>query len=315
MLYQEWKDVVLARTPRGGVCPPVSCKDPTHRSSKTLAGFTIGVQLTDHNVGRMRDDGAENTCKISTSESNTGLSALGIVGLLAGQASIHHLHNRFERGKLHHCVGNLSSPQWVQPFVEPGVILPANTLRANNLADTIPGTFCKGRHRGLHADLDSLEGTEANVSEELGGSGASQIDPGLVSNGVLGTGKVRVELLEELIASVLQRALDTVAEECWRSTGLTVHLTAAFHEIKRRHTPVSCATCHEPTEGACRIVFGTVQLNLANVRLRSFRCLAEFFRCCIAELLPPYEQDKVSASRTQVAARFAAMGTVQHDRK
>lgn len=67
----------------------------------------------------------------------------------------------------------------------------------------------------MHPDLDCLKGTETNVGQELGRGGGSQVETGLPSFGVFLSHKARIEVLEKLIASILHRTLNGVAEESW----------------------------------------------------------------------------------------------------
>jgi hypothetical protein len=125
----------------------------------------------------------------------------------------------------------------------------------------------------LHADFDGFERAETDVSEELSRSGTSEIDPSLVLDSSLGSSQIGVELLEELVASIFERALDAVAEESGRATGvnatdavcfddltpavqvasveLCIDLTTAFDKIERCHGPVSETAGHKATESAC----------------------------------------------------------------
>ena len=60
----------------------------------------------------------------------------------------------------------------------------------------------------MHADLDSFEGTETDISEEFSRGGTGEVDPGLVFDGILLANLVGVELLEEFVAAVFESALD-----------------------------------------------------------------------------------------------------------
>ncbi|CRK33352.1 hypothetical protein BN1708_001040 [Verticillium longisporum] len=177
-------------------------------TAKRFAGRTVGVQLADHDIGRVRDDGAEDTGQIATGKGDAGLGALAVVALLARQAVVDHLDNGLERCKLHHGVGDLTTPERVEALVQPG-----HALLGRDGADAVERAAVRRRDAALHAHLDSLKGTEGKVGEELGRSGRSQIQDRLVLLGILGTGNVRVLLLEELIPAILEGALGGVAEQ------------------------------------------------------------------------------------------------------
>lgn len=84
---------------------------------------------------------------------------------------------------------------------------PSNALFACDFGDAVKGTVGKWRHRGLHANLDGLEGAEGNIGNEFGGGTGCEVQPGLVAISVLLPKQVRIELLEELVSSVFERAL------------------------------------------------------------------------------------------------------------
>lgn len=85
--------------------------------------------------------------------------------------------------------------------------VPSNALFACDFGDAVEGTIGEWRHRGLHANLDGLEGAEGNVGNELGGGTGGEVQPGLVAISILLPKQVGVELLEELVSSVLESAL------------------------------------------------------------------------------------------------------------
>ena len=125
----------------------------------------------------------------------------------------------------------------------------------------------------MHADFDSFERAETDVSEELSRSRTSEIDPSLVLDSGLRSSQIRVELLEEFVASVFEGALDAVTEEGGRATGvdttdavrfddlapavqvtrveLCIDLTTAFDKIEGCYGPVSETTGHKAAESAC----------------------------------------------------------------
>lgn len=192
-----------------------------HRGAKGLARLTRGVQFTDHHVGRMRHDRAEDTGHITTGESDGGLGAFVVVRLLPRQVIVDHLHNGLEGSKLHHGVRNLSAPERVQALVQPvcpcsqraasevhvQIDLPRGSLFAGDPTNAIERARRKGWHGRLHANLDGFKRTERNVGEELGRGTRDQVYRRLPLGGFLRTDQVTVEGLEEFIPTVFESTL------------------------------------------------------------------------------------------------------------
>lgn len=81
--------------------------------------LSLTIQLADHGIGWVRDDGAEDTGEVSGHESNTELSALGVIFLSLGEViSIEVSNEPFESDELDNCVGNLAAPKWTNTLVE-----------------------------------------------------------------------------------------------------------------------------------------------------------------------------------------------------
>src|SRR5690606_9926108 len=78
--------------------------DSGHGTAERFSGLAVGIELADHDVGRMGDDGAENTGEITTSEGDGGLHALAVVGLGTRKIGVDLFDNGFKGCKLHHCV-------------------------------------------------------------------------------------------------------------------------------------------------------------------------------------------------------------------
>jgi hypothetical protein len=92
---------------------------------------------------------------------------------------------------------------------------PCNTFLGSYRRDALD---CAGEgrwNRCLHPNLDCLKGTEANIGQELGRGGRGQIETGLPFFGLFLSHKARIDVLEVLIASILHRTLNGVAEERW----------------------------------------------------------------------------------------------------
>lgn len=92
--------------------------DTAHRGTESLTGLTTGVELADHNVGRVRDNGAKNTGKIASGKRNSGLGSLSVVLLGSWKPVVYGFDYRFERSELHHGIRNLTTPERVQTLVE-----------------------------------------------------------------------------------------------------------------------------------------------------------------------------------------------------
>lgn len=66
---------------------------------------------------------------------------------------------------------------------------------------------------GDETDTGSLKRAEGDIGEEFGGGGGGQVDAGSVVGGILDTESVDGLLLEELVTSELESALEEVAGE------------------------------------------------------------------------------------------------------
>ena len=73
--------------------------------------------------------------------------------------------------------------------------------------ETIEGARRKWWNGGLHADLNSLEGAESYVGDELGRCTGRQIKRRLISISHLLSNKIGIELFEVLVASIFERSL------------------------------------------------------------------------------------------------------------
>lgn len=232
--------------------------DPAHDGSKCLARFSIRIQFTDHDIGGVGDNGTENTSEISTGEGDTGLRSLAIVALLSGETVINLFNNSLKRSKLHHGIGNLTSPQWIQSLVKAG---PA--FFGYNGVDAVQGASIRVGYGALHAYLDSFKRTKSNVGEELGRRRSGQVKPSFVLVRSFWASNVAVRLLEIFIPAVLEGSLCTIPKKCRAPAGhdaanplgavnltpglevagveFRVDLTTGFYEIKGRYSRV-CET-------------------------------------------------------------------------
>lgn len=92
--------------------------DAAHSSAKRLTRLSIRVQLTNHDIGRVRYRSAQNTSEVTARECNGSLGTLVVVGLLTWQIVVDHLNNSLEGSELHHRVGNLTAPQRIETLVQ-----------------------------------------------------------------------------------------------------------------------------------------------------------------------------------------------------
>lgn len=77
------------------------------------------VQFRDDCVGWVRHDGAEDTGNITSGEGDDQLFSLGALGARLGHdVSVQEFEGLFEAGELHHCVWDLTHPEWHETLVE-----------------------------------------------------------------------------------------------------------------------------------------------------------------------------------------------------
>ena len=92
--------------------------DAAHGASEAFAWSSFRIELADHDIGWVRDNGAKNTGHITTNEGDTGLRPLSIVRLLSWEVGVDGSDNVFERGEFHHSVGDLSAPKRIETLVQ-----------------------------------------------------------------------------------------------------------------------------------------------------------------------------------------------------
>jgi len=89
------------------------------RSSRSFQISSLTDQQTEDGISRMRYYGAENTCKITGSESNSELGWFGIIFFSKSEdIVIEELDKSFESNKLDDGVRDLSRPKWDNTFVK-----------------------------------------------------------------------------------------------------------------------------------------------------------------------------------------------------
>ena len=74
--------------------------DTARCASKAFAGLAIGVELRNHDICRVRDDGTQDTSNVTTCEGHGRLCAVSVVGFLAWKMIIDLFHDCFKRGEL-----------------------------------------------------------------------------------------------------------------------------------------------------------------------------------------------------------------------
>merc|ERR1719310_2136720 len=136
----------------------------------------------DKGVSGMGDNGTEDTGNITSSKGDHQL--LGLVALSPGLGDnilIQSLNSSLEAGKLHHGVGDLSSPQRNQGLVET-----IDTFLLQNSGESSSQSCGEGSNRrSLNSDLARFHGRQSNVSKELSRSRGSQVQGSSVQEGVL----------------------------------------------------------------------------------------------------------------------------------
>lgn len=156
----------------------------------------------------MTDNRTSNTGDITTQETYPSLLQ-SIVALLGfPQILIDLVDGALKGRKLHHCIGDLSPPQWIQPFIQP-----SDALLRSHLPPAISQRIGKRWQCRLHADLDGLQGAKRDVGEEFCGCRSRKVDDGFVGRG---EHLVAIDVLEDFVETVLARTLEGVADQGWR---------------------------------------------------------------------------------------------------
>lgn len=207
-----------------------------------LTGQALGlVDLGQHGVGGLRDDGGGETGNQTGAQVDGGLHALGHGAL--GLDLVDGLGDLLVDDELGAGVRNpggelVSRYPICMPgrsrgpeiYVEPPAVEPCrrkspdllleqnraetsvestNTLLLQHLAETADQTRGVGG-LGDETNTGGLEGAEGNVGEELGGTGGGDVDQGAVVGGILVAEQVDGLLLEELVSSELEGTLQEV---------------------------------------------------------------------------------------------------------
>jgi hypothetical protein len=155
----------------------------------------------------MRNNRTPNTSDVTSQETHTSLLQTAELILWFAQELVDLRNRLLKRRKLDHRIRDLACPKGVQALVQS-----TNALLPDDLCPSLPQRMRKRRQRSLHADLDSLHGTQGEISEELGGRGGGKEDD--LFRGA-GREPLAVEVLEDLVEAVFACALHAVADEGW----------------------------------------------------------------------------------------------------
>lgn len=235
------------------------------------------VQLGDNRVSRVRDDSAEDTSDVTSSEGDAELFKLGAFASgLGDDVSVESLDGSLESPELHHGVRDLSGPQRNQTLVET-----SNTFGLDDLTHTSSqsgGESAVSGVGGLNSDLDGFPRAQSGVSDEFSAGGGRQVQQVLVLLGVLLTGGVSVGLLEVFVETELAETLSRVTDqsrspaenetsgtffgENFANGGLDTDLLTALDDIEGDDTSVGKTARKQTTQGAEAVEFGSVQFDL-----------------------------------------------------
>lgn len=179
-----------------------------------LTGLLLSVDLGDHDISRVGDNGTEDTGNVTTEEGDTGLGKEGVLLLGLGELSVDELDSLLEGGELNHGVRNLAGPEGRETLVKG-----TEALSGSDLLVTVKDRGGEGGDGGLGLDLNGLPGAEKDVGNQLSRSGGSKVKNSSVLVGSLLTNNVGVLLLEELVETVLTGTLERVTNKSGTETG------------------------------------------------------------------------------------------------
>lgn len=167
--------------------------------------FPIGIQLANHDIGRMTDNSAEDTSNVTTQETHTSLCQLAVALLWLTHGLVDHFDCFLKGCKFGHSVRDLTRPQRVKTLVKT-----AESLLGDNATPALTEVVRIGRQGGLHANLDGFHRAQRHIGEEFGGSTGAQEDQGAIG---FWEKLIPVQVLEVLIKSILAGALERVSYE------------------------------------------------------------------------------------------------------
>jgi len=171
---------------------------------------TLLVHDTNHSVGGVRHNSAENTSPVTSHECDHELEVLGVGFTRCSEnVRVEESYGSFESDELHNSVGDLSAPERNDTLVEEG---PA-TL-SHHLGPAFSESLGEGALiSSLDSNFDSFEGAKRDISDEFGAGGGDSETNGLVLGSVFGTDDTLVNILENFVETELAEALSTVSDE------------------------------------------------------------------------------------------------------
>ena len=89
---------------------PVSLMLTDLRFARDTHTLSVGVQLADHDIGRVTDDGTSDPRDIPTQETHPGLLQRVVALLGFPQRSVDVIDRRLKGREFHHCVWDLPAP-------------------------------------------------------------------------------------------------------------------------------------------------------------------------------------------------------------
>lgn len=75
--------------------------DAARGGAEALAGQPLGIELGDHYVCGMRDDGTRDARNVAAQERDARLHGLAVLGFRLGHACVDHGHNGLEGAEFH----------------------------------------------------------------------------------------------------------------------------------------------------------------------------------------------------------------------
>jgi len=162
----------------------------------------------------VRNNGAEDTSRVTRHEGDEELGALAVRVLRLGEdVSVEGLDEFLEGDELNNGVRNLSSPERLEASVET-----VGTLGAVDLVETLDAALGEGAGLGgLHTDLQGFPGAKQNIGDELSASRGDSPTDGLILGGVLTSGS-SVNILEDFVETEFTEALAGVTDESRQPT-------------------------------------------------------------------------------------------------
>lgn len=198
-----------------------------------LTGETLGlVDLGEHSIGGLRNNGGGETSNQTGTKVNSCLQTVGQAVL--GVDTEDSLRDLLEDDELGHGVRNLLEQNRTETSIES-----TDTLVLQHLAETADKTVGIGGLRD-ETDTGSLERAESNIGDKLGAGSGGQVDTSTVLGGGLQSEEVDMLLLEELITSELEGALEEVTGEGGTSTSKESGGTFVLDDLAETtdHAPV-----------------------------------------------------------------------------